>query len=102
MTLAAFVGYRSFCIAAAETSEKCQKRLFAAAVGLCFVGILFSHYVLVLHKAWSMGVPDGGSHVTSAVLTVDLSAGTGPLRVTIVRAEILLDPRYRKSGQLSQ
>ena len=58
MTLAAFVGYRSFCIASAETSETCQKRLFAAAVGLCFIGILFSHYVLVLHKAWSMGVPD--------------------------------------------
>jgi hypothetical protein len=57
MTLAAFVGYRSLCLAAAETSEKCQKRLLAAAVGLCFVGILFSHYVLVLHKAWSMGVP---------------------------------------------
>jgi hypothetical protein len=58
MTLAAFVGYRSFCIAAAETSEKSQKSLFTAAVGLCLVGILFSHYVLVLHKAWSMGVPD--------------------------------------------
>lgn len=57
MTLAAFVGYRSFSIAAAESSKKCQKRLFAAAVGLCFAGILFSHYVLVLHKAWSMGVP---------------------------------------------
>jgi hypothetical protein len=57
MTLAAFVGYRSFSIVAAESSEKCQNRLSAAAVGLCFVGILFSHYVLVLHKAWSMGVP---------------------------------------------
>jgi hypothetical protein len=57
MTLSAFVGYRSFCIPAAELSEKCQKRLLAATVGLCFVGIFFSHYILVLHKPWSMGVP---------------------------------------------
>jgi hypothetical protein len=57
MTLAAFVGYRSFCLAAAETSEVSYRRLRAAAVGLCVLGIVFSHYVLILHKAWSMGVP---------------------------------------------
>ena len=57
MTLAAFIGYRSFCLAAAETDEICQKRLRAAAVSLCVLGIIFSHYVLILHKAWSMGVP---------------------------------------------
>lgn len=57
MTLAAFVGYRSFCMVTAESSEPCRKRLFVAAVVLCLVGILFSHYVLVLHKAWGYGVP---------------------------------------------
>jgi hypothetical protein len=57
MTLAAFVGYRSFCLTVAETSEVRYRQLRAAAVGLCVLGIVFSHYVLVLHKAWSMGVP---------------------------------------------
>jgi len=57
MTLAAFVGYRSFCLSAAQIGDALQKRLRITAIGLCLVGILFSHYVMVLHKAWSMGVP---------------------------------------------
>ena len=57
MTLAAFIGYHSFCLATAEIGEIRYRRLRAAAIGLCVLGILFSHYVLILHKAWSMGVP---------------------------------------------
>jgi hypothetical protein len=57
MTLAAFIGYRSFCLAAAEVGDASQKRLRIAAITLCLVGILFSHYTLLLHKAWSPSVP---------------------------------------------
>jgi hypothetical protein len=57
VTLAAFIGYRSFSITAAATSQACQRRLRLAAIGLCVLGIVFSHYVLLLHKAWSFGVP---------------------------------------------
>ena len=28
-----------------------------AAVGLCMLGILGSHYVLLIHKVWSIAVP---------------------------------------------
>jgi hypothetical protein len=55
MTLAALIGYRSVSISAAKASGARRKRLCAAAVGLCVIGILFSHYVLVLHKVWSLG-----------------------------------------------
>jgi len=57
MTLAALIGYRSVAIAAAGATESWRRRLRAAAIGLCVLGILFSHYVLVLHKVWSAGVP---------------------------------------------
>ncbi len=57
MTLAAFVGYRSISLTAAELSEAWRKRLHIAAVGLCVLGILVSHYVLLIHKVWSMGSP---------------------------------------------
>jgi hypothetical protein len=53
-TLATVLGYRSLCIEAPEGS---RKQLSIAGAGLCIIGILFSAYVLVLHKAWSMGVP---------------------------------------------
>lgn len=57
MTLAALVGYRSISLTAAESSEAWRKRLHIAAVGLCVLGILVSHYVLLIHKVWSMGSP---------------------------------------------
>jgi hypothetical protein len=57
VTLAAFIGYRSFSITAAATSQTCQRRVRLAAMGLCVLGIVFSHYVLLLYKASSFGVP---------------------------------------------
>jgi hypothetical protein len=57
MTLAAIVGYRSISLTAAKSSEAWRKRLHIAAVGLCVLGILVSHYVLLIHKVWSMGSP---------------------------------------------
>jgi hypothetical protein len=53
-TLATVLGYRSLCI---EAPEGLRKRLSVVGAGLCVTGILCSAYVLVLHKAWSMGVP---------------------------------------------
>ena len=57
MTLAALVGYRAASIFAAETSESWRKRLRVAAAGLCVLGIVGSHYVLLIHKVWSVAVP---------------------------------------------
>jgi hypothetical protein len=57
MTLAALAGYRSFSMAVAECSETRRKRLRIAAIGLCVLGILGSHYMLLLHKVWSFAVP---------------------------------------------
>jgi hypothetical protein len=57
MTLAAIVGYRSVSLTAAESSEAWRRRLRIAAVGLCVLGILASHYVLLIHKVWSIGSP---------------------------------------------
>jgi hypothetical protein len=57
MTLAAVVGYRCVSLTAAESSEAWRKRLHIAAVSLCVLGILVSHYVLLIHKVWSIGSP---------------------------------------------
>jgi hypothetical protein len=57
MTLAAVVGYRSISLTAVESSEAWRKRLHIVAVGLCVLGILVSHYVLLIHKVWSIGSP---------------------------------------------
>jgi len=57
MTLAAFVGYRSLSITAAGFSGTWRRRILVAAVGLCVLGVLGSHYILLVHKVWSIGVP---------------------------------------------
>jgi hypothetical protein len=57
MILAAFVGYRSLSITAASFSEIWRRRMLVAAVGLCVLGVLGSHYILLVHKVWSIGVP---------------------------------------------
>jgi hypothetical protein len=57
MTLAAFVGYRSLSITAAGFSRTWRRRILVAAVGLCVMGVLGSHYILLVHKVWSIGVP---------------------------------------------
>jgi hypothetical protein len=57
MTMAALVGYRAISLTAAEKPESWRERLRIAAVGLCALGILGSHYVLLIHKVWSIAVP---------------------------------------------
>jgi hypothetical protein len=57
MTLAAFVGYRSLSMTAANFSGTWRRRILIAAVGLCVLGVLGSHYILLVHKVWSIGVP---------------------------------------------
>jgi hypothetical protein len=57
MTLAAFVGYRSLSITVAGFSGTWRRRILVAAVGLCLMGVLGSHYILLVHKVWSIGVP---------------------------------------------
>jgi hypothetical protein len=57
MTLAALIGYRSVSITAAGAQEPRRKQLRIAAIGLCVLGILSSHYVLLIHKVWSIAVP---------------------------------------------
>jgi hypothetical protein len=57
MTLAAFVGYRSLSVTVAGFSAAWRRRMLIAAVGLCVLGVVGSHYVLLVHKVWSIGVP---------------------------------------------
>ena len=55
MTLAALVGYRA--VSGGMASETSRKRLPVAALGLCVLGIIGSHYILLVHKVWSFAVP---------------------------------------------
>jgi hypothetical protein len=57
MTLAALIGYRSLSITAAGAQEPRRKQQRIAAIGLCVLGILSSHYMLLIHKVWSIAVP---------------------------------------------
>ncbi|HEX3521706.1 MAG TPA: hypothetical protein VHT52_06435 [Stellaceae bacterium] len=57
MTMAALIGYRAISFTAAERRESWRKRLRVAAAGLCVLGVLGSHYVLLIHKVWSIAVP---------------------------------------------
>jgi hypothetical protein len=56
-TLAALIGYSSVSIAVTKASKSLQKRVSIAAIGLCFLGIVSSHYELLLHKVYSYAVP---------------------------------------------
>jgi len=57
MTLAALIGYCSISVTTAEAGDIWRKRVWITAVGLCALGILSSHYVLLIHKVWSIAVP---------------------------------------------
>ena len=57
MTLAALVGYRSVSVSAANAASRWRTRLRIAAAVLCTLGILGSHYVLLVHKVWSPASP---------------------------------------------
>jgi hypothetical protein len=57
MTMAALIGYRAISFTAAEGPEGWRKRLRIAAASLCVLGVLGSHYVLLIHKVWSIAVP---------------------------------------------
>jgi hypothetical protein len=65
MTLAALIGYASISTTMAEARESRRKRVRMAAIGLCAVGILFSHYELILYKIYTWTVP---MHVRLALL----------------------------------
>ncbi len=54
MTLAGFVGYPVASAALTASRYRCAWR--RAAIALCVLGIVSSHYVLVIHKVWSPGV----------------------------------------------
>jgi hypothetical protein len=57
MTLAALVGYRSVLIVITGAREFWTKRMRIGMLSLCFLGIISSHYLLLIHKVWSHGVP---------------------------------------------
>jgi hypothetical protein len=57
MTLAAVVGYASISVAMTEMSKSWRKRVRITAIGLCFLGIVTSHYELLLYKVYSWPVP---------------------------------------------
>ena len=57
MTLAALVGYASISVAMTGMSASSRKRVRIAAIGLCFLGIVSSHYELLLYKVYSWPVP---------------------------------------------
>jgi hypothetical protein len=57
VTLAALVGYHSLSITTAGFEEAGRRRARIAAAGLCGLGILGSHYILLVHKVWSIAVP---------------------------------------------
>jgi hypothetical protein len=57
MMLSALVGYGSVSRAVAEARESWRKRARVAAIGLCFLGVLSSHYVLLLNKVYGSEVP---------------------------------------------
>jgi hypothetical protein len=57
MTLAALAGYRSVSIGVAEACEARRKQAQIIAISVCFLGVLSSHYVLLLHKVYIWAVP---------------------------------------------
>jgi hypothetical protein len=57
MTLAALIGYSSVATAVSKAPEFWWRRVRSAAIGLCSLGILSSHYGLLLHKVYSFAVP---------------------------------------------
>ncbi|HEX2943371.1 MAG TPA: hypothetical protein VHO91_20120 [Rhodopila sp.] len=54
MTLAAFAGYPAMSQAAHGPN---RRRVLVAAVALCALGVVASHYLLLVHKVWSTAVP---------------------------------------------
>ena len=54
MTLAAFIGYPVVMQAARGAHGQAVR---TAGIMLCLAGILASHYLLLVHKVWSIGVP---------------------------------------------
>lgn len=57
MSLAVLVGYSSVSRAMTEACQAVQQRVRMAAIGLCFLGVLFSHYELLLYKIYCWVVP---------------------------------------------
>jgi hypothetical protein len=57
MTLAGCIGYYAISVIFGKAGETWQRRVRAAAIVMCVVGIISSHYVLVMYKVWFWAVP---------------------------------------------
>jgi hypothetical protein len=57
MTLAGLIGYYSISIIVSKAGETWQRRAGIAAVAMCVLGIISSHYTLVVYKVWFWAVP---------------------------------------------
>jgi hypothetical protein len=57
MSLAALVGYASVSITMTEPPESRWKRVLIASIGLCLLGILSSHYMLLIQKVVNFSLP---------------------------------------------
>jgi hypothetical protein len=57
MTLAALVGYGSLSMAMTDPPESRRKRVLMASTGLCLLGILCSHYMLLINKVANFSLP---------------------------------------------
>ncbi|MBV8357399.1 MAG: hypothetical protein JO189_05615 [Deltaproteobacteria bacterium] len=56
-TLAAVIGFRSVSIRSAEAGQFWRRRVLIAAISLCLVGVVFSHYELIPNKVYGWVVP---------------------------------------------
>ncbi|MBV9481506.1 MAG: hypothetical protein JO249_12255 [Acidobacteria bacterium] len=57
MTLAALIGYGSISITVTELPESRWKQVLIASIGLCCLGILSSHYMLLITKVQNFSLP---------------------------------------------
>jgi hypothetical protein len=57
VTLALLIGYRSVSLMVGKARPEWARRCMIGGIVLMAVGIVFSHYALLMHKAWSMAVP---------------------------------------------
>ena len=57
VTLALLIGYRSVSLMVGKARPEWARRCVIGGIVLMAVGIVFSHYALLMHKAWSMAVP---------------------------------------------
>jgi hypothetical protein len=57
MTLAAFIGYYWISLIVSEVGATWKSRVRIAAIVLCVLGIISSHFALLVYKVWFWAVP---------------------------------------------